>query len=311
MSSDVNKRVVAIQGIPVAQVAPTTDQLLIFDGSEYVPSDIPSLPPSGTASGDLGGTYPAPTVGSLTGVSNVVSFPSSNVGTDLTLLFNTSTTAHIEAAATGSISIQSGTGGGGQVRISSDSTTGGFNGPVYITSGASPTSLSGSCHNIYLDAGGQNGTNQGSIFIFTGYSTETNPGVSICLDTTNASQTITTAQLSLTCEKTNFNSTGLCFSQMLSVNSTYTVNAGRTDQFDYILLADTTGAAFTIFLPPAPAKGDTYILKDGVGNAGTNNLTIDGNGFNIDGTSTYVMTNSFECITTTYDGSNWLITSKV
>src|ERR1700722_7818186 len=47
--SDIKKRVVAIQGVPVSSVLPTIGQVLMFNGEEYVPTDLPSFLPTNIA----------------------------------------------------------------------------------------------------------------------------------------------------------------------------------------------------------------------------------------------------------------------
>jgi len=87
-----------------------------------------------------------------------------------------------------------------------------------------------------------------------------------------------------------------------TITGTYAVLT--TDEF---VIVTTNSAAFTVTLPSSPTTGDTYEIKDGVGNAATNNITIDGNSKNIDGSSTYNLNVNYGAILVAYNGTEWSV----
>lgn len=62
-----------------------------------------------------------------------------------------------------------------------------------------------------------------------------------------------------------------------------------------------TAAARTITLPIAPIGGQWVVVADGTNNARTNNITIQGNGKNINGATAYVIRRLSEVVTLIYD----------
>jgi hypothetical protein len=82
---------------------------------------------------------------------------------------------------------------------------------------------------------------------------------------------------------------------------------------DYVLRCVQDGA-ITLTLPDKTNNsGQIIIFKDINGNAGTNNITLDGYGNDtIDGSTTYVVSHNKEAITLICDGINgWMIASRV
>ena len=91
-----------------------------------------------------------------------------------------------------------------------------------------------------------------------------------------------------------------------------TVTSGSANPFtiaasDEVISITTINAPWQINLPASPTAGDTYTIKDSNGNAALFNITVSGNGVNIDGgfASVVLMTN-FTQATFTYSGATWI-----
>lgn len=75
---------------------------------------------------------------------------------------------------------------------------------------------------------------------------------------------------------------------------------------DDIVRADTS-AARAINLYATPYTGQQIVIKDDDDNAATNNITISGNGNNIEGAATYVISSDGGAVKLVYDASEWRI----
>ena len=77
---------------------------------------------------------------------------------------------------------------------------------------------------------------------------------------------------------------------------------------DAEFLAVTTSAVpVTVTLPSSPVKGRVFNIKDASGNANVNNITVSGNGINIDGKPNYVINSVFGGLNLVYNSNQWLI----
>ena len=83
-------------------------------------------------------------------------------------------------------------------------------------------------------------------------------------------------------------------------------NAGSTTLGPGSYLVDTSGGAFTIYLPLTPVLGNCLQFVDGPGTWTTNNFTINGNGATILGSSSPLICDvSGEVLRLWYNGSDW------
>lgn len=76
---------------------------------------------------------------------------------------------------------------------------------------------------------------------------------------------------------------------------------------DDFLSINTIAAPFTITMPATPTLGDTYKFKDAVGGAAANNVIISGNGVNIDGAPSIVLSQNYAAVELTYTGTQWSV----
>jgi hypothetical protein len=84
-----------------------------------------------------------------------------------------------------------------------------------------------------------------------------------------------------------------------------TANYTALTSDNIIVVNKSTGSATTITLPASPTSGEIKIVKDGKGDAQTNNITIAGNGKNIDGTASRTINVNYGSYCLVYNGTQW------
>jgi uncharacterized delta-60 repeat protein len=79
---------------------------------------------------------------------------------------------------------------------------------------------------------------------------------------------------------------------------------------NYLILIDTSTSGLTITLPASPTDGKVFKIKDKSGNALTNNITINGNSYNIDGSSTALINTNYGHVELTFSvaDNQWFVT---
>ncbi len=73
---------------------------------------------------------------------------------------------------------------------------------------------------------------------------------------------------------------------------------------DFVILVDSS-AARTIVPLGSPTTGQMYRIKDNVGSAALNNITITPSGKNIDGSASVLIQNNYGSIDIVYNGTQW------
>lgn len=110
-----------------------------------------------------------------------------------------------------------------------------------------------------------------------------------------------------------FSAGGLSISAGLYPTVRVVVAAGSVTaaQSDIIVVVNkTVGAATTVTLPTA-VTAQTIFIKDGKGDANSNNITVaTTGGKNIDGSATYTISTAYGSGIFTYNGTQWNVLSK-
>jgi hypothetical protein len=94
------------------------------------------------------------------------------------------------------------------------------------------------------------------------------------------------------------------------VNSMGVSTLGATGEITTEDLVACTTGGITVTLPTAASAGTGRVIfvKDRDGNAGSDPITVEGNGSEtIDGALTYVLNIDYQSVTLVTDGSNWMI----
>jgi hypothetical protein len=114
-----------LQGVAVSSTAPTTSQVLTYNGTQWAPATGGSSGPTGPAGGDLGGTYPNPEV--VSALNDALAFTSGGSGIGAKVI-TASTGLYLEGN-------QTATGGPGVIIDNATAATSGHAGTLSLRTG--------------------------------------------------------------------------------------------------------------------------------------------------------------------------------
>lgn len=97
-------------------------------------------------------------------------------------------------------------------------------------------------------------------------------------------------------------------SRILAISSPTSPYTPTTE--DVVLVPNHVGV-FTVNLPLGQTAGKSFYIKDFAGVAAANNITISGNGNNIDGAPSITLTVNFSGIHVIWSGASWAILSNI
>lgn len=97
-----------------------------------------------------------------------------------------------------------------------------------------------------------------------------------------------------------------------AISNIVAVSAVNTSSYnilltDFHLSVNCSTTSVTVYLPISPSIGLSFEIKDVNGSASSHSIIVNGNGYNIDGSATFTMSASYQCITVRFTGSRWSI----
>jgi len=91
---------------------------------------------------------------------------------------------------------------------------------------------------------------------------------------------------------------------VVTSGASYSISA-TTDQI--VIINKTSGSATALTLPASPVAGMVYRIKDGKGDAATNNITITPASGTIDGAANLIINSPYASCDLVYNGTEWNI----
>lgn len=264
---------------------------LVATGGTFTPSNVSIT--GGTIDGTaLGATTPSTIKGTTGNFSGLLTLAGS--GTALTVTNNATIAGTLTLSSTGAFLFPSGTTG--QQPDSGNAGEARYN----TTTGRHEFGI-GAAWTSYVKLGGDTLTgaltvNGGALTASSGISaTGSGTGLAVTNNATIGGTLAVTGTATLN---------GTIFGTRV-VTAAGAVTHAVTDRV--IVVNKTTGAATTVNLVASPPAGLVLTIKDGKGDAATNNITITPNAGTIDGASSIVLSTAYAAIDLVYTGSSWAI----
>lgn len=163
-----------------------------------------------------------------------------------------------------------------------------------ILSQSNNTTNSATAQNLTVQAQNATGTTSigGNLVLTSGTGTSTNGTINLQVGGTTTASLITNKFVTTKGRRRNVTPTTISYGVLAT---------------DDIIAVGTTVAGITITLPASPVTGDSYDVKDTVGLAATNVITISGNGINIDSAATYTINSNYGGATIIFTGTIWSV----